>query len=87
MPVPPAPAEAGLAPPGSELQAAEPAGQEASSSIDRLFRLGEAGRLRAFESNRLTRRECFLWAANFPGEPPLIDGELPWIAQTLADFE
>jgi len=40
----------------------------------------------AYESGDLTRAELFAWAALFPDEVPLIDGELPWIVATLADL-
>ena len=30
-----------------------------------------------------TLRQRNLWAAHFPGEQPLLDGELEWIAATL----
>jgi hypothetical protein len=41
----------------------------------------------AYQSGELTRAELFAWAALFPEEVPLIDGELPWIVATLADLD
>jgi hypothetical protein len=41
----------------------------------------------AYEEGELTRAELFAWAALFPEEVPLIDGELPWIVATLADLD
>ncbi|HET7445365.1 MAG TPA: hypothetical protein VFJ57_11965 [Solirubrobacterales bacterium] len=31
--------------------------------------------------------ECRVWAAHFPNEVPLINGELPWIALRSIDAE
>jgi hypothetical protein len=41
----------------------------------------------AYESGELTMPELFAWAALFPDEVPLVDGEYPWIVATLADLE
>jgi hypothetical protein len=46
-----------------------------------------AERLAAAERGELRRPELAAWAANYEDEIPLVNGELPWIAATLADFE
>jgi hypothetical protein len=37
----------------------------------------------AFERGELRRDELAAWAARYPEEIPLINGELPWIAADL----
>ena len=59
------------------------AGTRPWQPVDRLRRLGQAGRLAAFWANELSRHECAVWAAHFPDEPPLSDGEYLWIAHNL----
>lgn len=54
---------------------------------DRIASMSAEGRRYAYEEGELTRTELFAWAALFPDEVPLIDGEFPWIAATLADLE
>jgi hypothetical protein len=44
-------------------------------------------RLRAAEQGELHRHELAAWAARYPEEIPLVNGELPWIAATLADLD
>lgn len=41
-------------------------------------------RIVAYADGRLNRAELTAWAARHPEEVPLINGELPWIAATLA---
>jgi hypothetical protein len=53
----------------------------------RLAAMTAEGRQLAYESGELTRPELFAWAALFPDEVPLVDGELPWIVATLADLD
>jgi hypothetical protein len=53
----------------------------------RVARMTPESRLLAYEASELTRAELFAWAAMFPEEVPRINGEFPWIAATLADFE
>jgi hypothetical protein len=52
----------------------------AESLIDRLERMGYERRLAAYRAGRLTRRQRTVWAARFPDEVPLLNGELEWIA-------
>jgi hypothetical protein len=54
---------------------------------DRVAAMSAEGRLHAYETGELPRTELSAWAARFPEEVPLIDGEFPWIAATLADLE
>jgi hypothetical protein len=54
---------------------------------DRIAWMSAEGRRYSYEEGELTRAELFAWAALFPDEVPLINGEFPWIAATLADLE
>ncbi len=55
--------------------------------VTRLNRMGREGRLAAYREGGLSRHERAVWAARFPGEVPLCNGELPWIALSLADLD
>jgi hypothetical protein len=44
-------------------------------------------RLRAARYGGFTGWERALWAARFPDEVPLVNGEYEWIALTLADLD
>ncbi len=57
------------------------------SIAERIDALGPSGRYRAYQHGLLSRRELFTWAARYPDEVPLVNGELPWIALTLADLD
>jgi hypothetical protein len=46
-----------------------------------LDRMTPVERLRAYRSGAFTRRERTIWAARFPEEAPLMNGELEWIAR------
>jgi hypothetical protein len=48
-----------------------------------LFRMTPAERISASRHGGFTRRERSIWAAQFPNEVPLINGEFEWIARTL----
>jgi hypothetical protein len=41
----------------------------------------------AAAAGRLTHAERTAWAARYPEEVPLVNGELPWIALALADLD
>lgn len=56
-------------------------------SFTHLDSLGPRGRRAAYERGELSRPELFAWARRFPDEPPLINGELAWIARGLADLD
>ena len=55
------------------------------SRAARLDALGPAGRREHYERGKLSRGDCWVWAARFPEEAPLINGELAWISLSLAD--
>lgn len=57
-----------------------------SASAARLDALGPSRRFREFEAGNLSRAELFAWAARYPEEVPLVNGELPWIVIRLADL-
>jgi hypothetical protein len=52
-----------------------------------LDRMTPVERLRAYRSGAFDRRERTIWAARFPEEAPLLNGELEWIARDLADLD
>lgn len=54
---------------------------------EQIVRLGPDARLSLYRRGKLTRQECVIWAARFPGEIPLVSGELPWIALAMADLD
>lgn len=49
--------------------------------------LGPARRLELYRGGELTRQECVIWAGRYPEEIPLINGEIEWIALSLADLD
>ncbi|MFP5387944.1 MAG: hypothetical protein ACLGG5_01415 [Thermoleophilia bacterium] len=53
----------------------------------RLAALGPSKRLEEFKAGNLSRAELFAWAARYPEEVPLVNGELPWIVVRLADLD
>lgn len=55
--------------------------------LRRLARMDPEQRLAAARSGRFSRGERALWAARYPEEAPLINGELAWIALGLADLD
>jgi hypothetical protein len=55
--------------------------------LQRLHAMSEAQRLRCYRDGGLTHHERALWAAHFPDEVPLVNGELEWIALALADLD
>jgi hypothetical protein len=58
-----------------------------SASGVRLAALGPSRRLEEFEAGNLSRAELFAWAARYPEEVPLVNGEVPWIGLRLADLD
>jgi hypothetical protein len=54
---------------------------------ERLHGMGQERRRAAYRSGALTVHELHVWAAFWPEEVPLVNGELPWITATLADLE
>jgi hypothetical protein len=55
--------------------------------IRRLESMTAARRLLASRDGSFTRAERALWAAHYPEEVPLVNGELEWIALSLADLD
>jgi hypothetical protein len=41
----------------------------------------------AIYRSRGTRAECTIWAANYPGEVPLVNDEFEWIGLAMADLD
>lgn len=58
-----------------------------SSRAGRLDALGPAGRLERYERGELSLADLSVWAARYPDEPPLVNGEFAWIGHTLADLD
>jgi hypothetical protein len=57
------------------------------AASERLDAMGPDRRRAAYEDGELTRAELHVWAALWPEEVPLVNGELPWIVATLADLD
>jgi hypothetical protein len=57
-------------------------------AAERLQAMGPDRRAAAFLSGDLRDgHELHVWAALWPDEVPLVNGELPWIVATLADLD
>jgi hypothetical protein len=52
-----------------------------------LAQMTPAERISASRHGGFTRRERSIWAALFPEEVPLINGEFEWLAADLADLD
>lgn len=50
---------------------------------ERLAAMSEHQRLAAYRQGELNRAELHSWAALYPEEVPLVNGELPWIVVDL----
>lgn len=57
------------------------------SRAERLDALGADGRLECYERGEFNLADLSVWAARFPDEAPLVNGEFAWIARTLADLD
>jgi hypothetical protein len=53
------------------------------SRAERLDALERAGRLEHYERGELTLADLSVWAARYPEEPPLVNGEYTWITSRL----
>jgi hypothetical protein len=53
----------------------------------RLARMSVEERINASRNGGFTRHERSIWAARYPKQVPLIDGEFEWIALSLADLD
>jgi len=56
-----------------------------SERRDALRRLGREGRLAAYRRGELCFDSCCLWAARYPHEVPLLNGEFEFIAITTPE--
>jgi hypothetical protein len=54
---------------------------------DLLDRMTSVERLRAYRCGAFSPHERTIWASRFPEEAPLLNGELEWIARSLADLD
>lgn len=55
--------------------------------LRRLAQMSTEQRLAPARGGRFTRAERTLWAARYPEEAPLVNGEYEWIALGLADLD
>jgi hypothetical protein len=62
-------------------------GPGTNASGARITALGPSKRREEFEAGNFSRAELFAWAARYPEEVPLVNGELPWIGLRLADLD
>lgn len=53
------------------------------SRSERLDAIGCAGRLEHYERGELSIADLSLWAARYPDEVPLVNGEYAWIVSRL----
>ena len=49
--------------------------------------MGYERRLAAYRRGEFSRRQRTIWAARFPEEVPLVNGEFEWIALAMADLD
>lgn len=52
-----------------------------------LTRMKPDQRLGAYQRGELTYRQCCSWAARWPHEVPLLNGEFEFIARSMADLD
>lgn len=52
-----------------------------------LHSMKPAERLGAYHRGELTFQQVYLWAASYPDEVPLVDGEFEFIALSMADLD
>ncbi len=55
--------------------------------LTRLARMSKEERVRAARYGGFTRWERSVWAARFPTEVPLVNGEIEWIVLASADLD
>lgn len=61
--------------------------QPSGDFLTELHRMGREHRLDAYREGRFDRRQRSIWAARFPEEVPLLNGEIEWVARSLADLD
>ena len=57
------------------------------SFVIRLERMGYERRLAAYRRGEFSRRQRTIWAARFPEEVPIVNGEFEWIGAAMADLD
>lgn len=60
---------------------------QAANFLELLAEMSAAERLAASRDGSFDRRERVIWAANYPDEVPLVNGECEWIALAAADLD
>ncbi|HXS33137.1 MAG TPA: hypothetical protein VN758_05105 [Solirubrobacterales bacterium] len=60
---------------------------DSTDRVARLARLGTSGRLAQYRAGNLDRAELSVWAARYPEEVPIVNGEVEWIGYKLADLD
>lgn len=60
---------------------------EEQSFFERLCEMGYARRLAMYRRGDFSRSQRSIWAARFPEEVPLLNGEFEWIALAMADLD
>ena len=81
--------DAAPGPPASGLRASDDVSTDLrrDAFLARLARMSKEERVRAARSGGFDRWQRSLWAARFPEEVPLLNGEYEWIALGLADLD
>ena len=73
--------------PSTTTEVARSSAATGLSRAARLNALGASGRLARYERGELSLADLSVWAARFPDEAPLVNGEFAWIGLTLADLD
>jgi hypothetical protein len=74
-------------PPSSRICSVLEKRQRLESFLARLARMSVEERVRAARHGGFTAWERAIWAARFPQQVPLVNGEFEWIAFSLADLD
>lgn len=69
------------------LRFAAPSDAPLTEQRARLARMRPGERRAAYERGELSHRQCYLWAAGWPHEVPIVNGEFEFIALLLADHD
>jgi hypothetical protein len=62
-------------------------GERLDVFLNALEQMSEVERVRAARVGAFTHWERSVWAARFPEQVPLVNGEFEWIALSLADLD
>lgn len=49
--------------------------------------LGPVGRFAQYRAGNFNAADCSAWAARYPDEVPIVNGEVEWIGLMLADLD